>query len=248
VAPAGLAWSTADDMGRYLITLLQNGVGPDGNRIVSAENLHATWQPQVAVTATSDYGLGWFVDDYHGLRLIHHGGNTLGFSSDLAFLPDEGIGIVVLANAQAANAFTEGMRNRLLELLYGLSALYDEQIDYALEQSESTYAALMAQIADVPSDLAAETAGLYISDVLGPVTLSIEDDELILDAGEFRTRLKLAIGDVNGTDVTFVAADPPIPGTPFQLRNDGQQLILELETDAYTFERVDDAAATPVAA
>ncbi|MCC6790998.1 MAG: beta-lactamase family protein, partial [Thermomicrobiales bacterium] len=39
VAPAGLAWSTANDMARYLITLLQEGVGPDGNRVVSAENL-----------------------------------------------------------------------------------------------------------------------------------------------------------------------------------------------------------------
>lgn len=247
VAPAGLVWSSANDMARYLITVLQDGVGPDGNRVVSAKNLEETWKPQVAFAADISYGLGWFVEDYDGLRLIRHAGNTLGFTSELAFLPDTGIGIVVLANGQAANAFTEGMRYRLLELLFDQPAEYDKQIDFFLDQSDETYRSLIAQIADVPLEQAKDVVGRYVSDVLGPVTLSIEGDELMLDAGEFRTRLKMAIGSATGDEVTLIVADPPIPGTPLLLRNNGDELVLELETDTYIFEREAGDQASQVA-
>jgi hypothetical protein len=75
-------------MARYLQTELALGVAPDGTRVVSEENLRTTWEPQVPVSANTDYGLGWLVEDYKGLTLIHHGGNTFGFTSDLAFLPN----------------------------------------------------------------------------------------------------------------------------------------------------------------
>ncbi|MBC8099433.1 MAG: beta-lactamase family protein, partial [Armatimonadetes bacterium] len=82
VAPAGSLWSSANDMARYLITQLNRGVTPEGERIVSAENLELTWEPQVSVSSETSYGLGWLVEDYDGLQLIHHGGNTFGFTSD----------------------------------------------------------------------------------------------------------------------------------------------------------------------
>jgi CubicO group peptidase (beta-lactamase class C family) len=63
--------------------------------------------PQVPVSATISYGLGWFVEDWKGQRLIHHGGNTFGFTSELAFLPEVGSGIVILTNAGRANDFVQ---------------------------------------------------------------------------------------------------------------------------------------------
>src|SRR5690606_37785627 len=94
------------------------GVAPDGIQVVCAENLATTWEPQVPISANSSYGLGWFVDEYKGQLMIQHGGNTLGFSSDLAFLPHAGIGISVLTNAQISDAFNEAVRFRLLELVF----------------------------------------------------------------------------------------------------------------------------------
>src|SRR5690606_6359249 len=85
VAPAGAAWSNVMDMARYLITELNQGVTPDGTRVVSEENLNVTWEPQVPVSAEASYGLGWFVGNYKGQPLRYHGGNTLGFTADLAF-------------------------------------------------------------------------------------------------------------------------------------------------------------------
>ncbi|HEU5249667.1 MAG TPA: serine hydrolase domain-containing protein, partial [Thermoanaerobaculia bacterium] len=48
-APAGAEWSTARDVARYLITQLNRGVAPEGKRVASAENLTATWQPQIEI-------------------------------------------------------------------------------------------------------------------------------------------------------------------------------------------------------
>src|SRR5690606_24038853 len=48
IAPAGGLWSNVEDMGRYVITALNQGVTPEGERIVSEENLMVTWMPQVS--------------------------------------------------------------------------------------------------------------------------------------------------------------------------------------------------------
>jgi CubicO group peptidase (beta-lactamase class C family) len=58
IGPAGVAWSTVGDMAQYAITMLNRGVAPDGEQLVSEENLLETWQPQVAVSADASYGLG----------------------------------------------------------------------------------------------------------------------------------------------------------------------------------------------
>ena len=58
------------------------------------------------------------ISDYFGLPLISHGGNTLGFTSELMFLPDSGIGIAVLTNARASNVFNQAVAFRALELMF----------------------------------------------------------------------------------------------------------------------------------
>ncbi|MBK8058486.1 MAG: serine hydrolase [Gemmatimonadetes bacterium] len=44
------------------------------------------------------YGMGLFLNNYRGHRLVHHGGNIDGFSAELNFLPSDSIGVVVLTN------------------------------------------------------------------------------------------------------------------------------------------------------
>ncbi len=250
VAPAGLVWSTANDMGRYLITEIGDGVGPDGNRVVSKENLEETWIPQVAVDGVTSYGLGWFVAEYKGLPLLNHGGNTFGFTSDLAFLPDQGIGIATLANGQGSNVFNEGVREYFFELIYGLPHEYDTQIDYFLDETEKGYAEFIDQIELLPAEIAKSAVGTYESEILGVMSLSMVDDALVLDTGEFQTRLLLQKGSDTENSAVLVAADPPIPGTPFSLSisDTGERKVeLVFGTDTYTFEEISPFA-TPIAA
>lgn len=136
MAPAGGVWSNALDMARYAITELQKGISPDGRRVVSEENLMVTWKPQVAISADLSYGLGWMVGKYKGLQLLEHGGNTFGFTSDLAFLPEAQLGVVVLANGQGTTLFNEAVRHRLFELAFDLPKEYDTSADFARQRLE----------------------------------------------------------------------------------------------------------------
>src|SRR6266545_6044653 len=117
IAPAGGSWSNVQDLARYLMTQLNQGVAPDGRRVVSADNLKVTWQPQVQIAPNASYALGWAVTAYKGARLLQHGGGTNGFTSNLAYLPDAGLGIAVLTNAQS-NSVPTAAFVRVLELVY----------------------------------------------------------------------------------------------------------------------------------
>ena len=176
VAPAGSHWSTARDMARYLLTQLNAGVSPDGTRIVSTENLYATWEPQVPISALESYGLGWMTGEYKGSRVIHHGGNTLGFTSDFAFLPEAGVGIVVLANTQGSNTLDAfAVRTRLFELLYGLESEVEEGIDFLLTQMEMYLAELHSVMQDhLDADTVLPFLGRYTNDALGEITIRLK--------------------------------------------------------------------------
>jgi len=49
----------------------------------------------------SAYGLGWFLEDFHGFKMIQHGGGLPGMTSLNAMLPELGLGVVIYTNQQA---------------------------------------------------------------------------------------------------------------------------------------------------
>lgn len=104
IASAGTARMSARDVGRFLITMLSGGIAPNGSRAISAENLAETWSEQISVEPfphmeQDGYGMGWHTATYQGVTLVTHNGGIGGFSSEMAFIPGAGTGIVVLANA-----------------------------------------------------------------------------------------------------------------------------------------------------
>jgi CubicO group peptidase (beta-lactamase class C family) len=239
IAPAGASWSNASDMARYLITELNQGLSPDGVRVVSSENLKVTWQPQVAVDANSSYGLGWFVEKYKGLQLLEHGGNTLGFTSDLAFLPQADLGIVVLANAQGSNIFNQAVRNRLFELAYGLPVEHDARFAYALDAQRKAVQDVKTELGQgFDAGAVAPYLGAFTNEALGDITLSIKDGKLTLDAGEFTGELRVHV-DESGK-ISYVFFDGPLASLPFEFKQDGAGkpiIVLVQPPDTYEFTR-----------
>lgn len=243
IAPAGGHWSTVLDMARYLITELNQGVTPDGNRVVSAENLAETWVPQVAILADTSYGLGWMISDYKDLQLIAHGGNTLGFTSDLAFLPEADIGISVLTNGRATNLFNEAVRFRLLEMIYDQAPEMDAQVAFAQERTEQTYQDLAADLGDAVDPAAVEThLGRYTNPALGEITLALIEGEFILDIGEFQAVL-LPYEDEDAEAGQYLAYTAPLAGIPIQLQeNEAGDPIVVVGggVTEYTFDRLEE--------
>lgn len=242
-APAGGHWSTAEDMARYLVMQLRNGVGPDGNRIVSEENLLVTREPQIPVTADVSYGLGWFVGEYKGLPLVEHSGNTLGFTSDFAFLPETGIGVVILTNAQGTNAVSGSIRNRLFDLLLGdVNEERDAQeLAYVIQGIQEVLQRPENLQDTIDVEMVQPYIQTYTNDALGAVIVELVDDRLYLDTGEFRTELLPLVTEDNDNPQTvdaYILLDPPFLGyvIRFVTSEDGSiNLILGEGVTQYTF-------------
>lgn len=218
VAPAGAHWSTLEDMTRYLLTELALGVAPDGTRVISESNLRERWQPQVAVSADTDYGLGWLISDYKGLQLIHHGGNTLGFTSSFGFLPAVDLGIIVLSNGQGTNYFNESVSARLLELLFDQEPAAAAAMQFTYEQLQRQFAETSRLRDAVAVDTVEPYLGTFTNPALGSLTLRLEGDALIADAGEFAVPLlPLEEEDNPAALAGYVATAAPITGLLFKL-------------------------------
>jgi erythromycin esterase-like protein/CubicO group peptidase (beta-lactamase class C family) len=247
VAPAGGSWSNVQDLGRYLITQLKEGVAPDGRRVVSANNLKLTWQPQVQAAPNAWYALGWGVGTYKGAHLLNHGGGTSGFTSDLTFLPDANLGIAILSNVQNNTTFIGAVRSRVLELAYGLPMKADASYAQRTAQAQQ---AIRDQLAQFPPhlDLAAVAPyqGVYTNPELGEVMLALKDEKFVLDTGTFTTELRSA------GKGTYLFWDSPLVGLQVKLTQDaarrlGLQLISEEadQSGTYTFTPAPPTAAVP---
>ena len=242
LAPAGTHWSTAEDMARYLITELSAGVTPDGERVVSEESLRVTWEPQVPLSATESYGLGWFVGEYKGLEVLHHGGNTLGFTSEFTFIPEADIGIVVLTNAQGSNAFNSAVKTRLFELLFEQPSETVAQTEFVITQTETAKAEAREQLQDRVDPQEVEPyLGTYTNESLGEITLEMDGEQLVMDVGEFRTEIRPKLNRAGEFD-TYVTYGVPLTGLPiaFEMNEAGTPTVVVGQgAISYTFERAE---------
>jgi beta-lactamase class C len=65
------------------------------------------------------YATGWRVFDFQGIRAVHHGGGVRGYRSEMVFVPDANIGVIVMFNAETklANevvpAFLDNLRRKI---------------------------------------------------------------------------------------------------------------------------------------
>jgi len=100
--PAGYAWSTPREMVRWALVL-----GTDSEGVLSPESAFEMQEPQVSLDMQPwvHYGYGIFVTDYRDtedeeqiVTVYDHGGNTVGYSSQLYWVPERGFVVSILAN------------------------------------------------------------------------------------------------------------------------------------------------------
>jgi CubicO group peptidase (beta-lactamase class C family) len=104
VAPAGSINSSARDMAQWLKFVLGGGI-VNGKRLISEEAYNEWTKPQMKISPDGkfSYGLGWFIRDWKGKKVLEHGGNIDGFNSEVAMIPEEHLGFVLLTNVSASN-------------------------------------------------------------------------------------------------------------------------------------------------
>ncbi|MGW1767374.1 serine hydrolase [Streptomyces sp. NPDC002073] len=214
-APAGGASSTARDMARWLRLQLSAGT-LDGERIVDADQLLRTHQPQSVLHPsttpagrTGFYGLGWNVsyDELGRLRLSHSGAFALGANTSVTMLPVEKLGIVVLTNAAptglpdavALDFFDTAQYGKPRADWMALSAaVYAQQLDGG--RSPTDYARPPADAAPAREDAA--YTGAYENPYYGRLTVTRSPDGLVLLLGPKPMRFPLTHYD--GDTFSFV--------------------------------------------
>lgn len=110
--PAGYIISSASDMGRYLQVYLNNG-----KNIISGKSIHSMFFNKVRVIDDVYYGMGWGSLDNYSEPVIYHGGLVENYSSVMYLLPDSGIGICLLTNANDYLVANNIMSQVYLEIL-----------------------------------------------------------------------------------------------------------------------------------
>ena len=77
--PAGAAWSTVNDLLKYVQMEIDRGVLPDGKRYIGEAALLQRREPQVAIGADAYYAMALMANRSDGVTVIDHGGDLGGF-------------------------------------------------------------------------------------------------------------------------------------------------------------------------
>jgi CubicO group peptidase (beta-lactamase class C family) len=104
--PSGGLWSNVQDLLRFAAHHL-GGPGP-----LSRESIQEMQQPQIAAPGGS-YGMGWFLRQSGGRRIVEHPGSVAGFESLLLLVPDERFGFAALSNSSRGSAAIRDLLERL---------------------------------------------------------------------------------------------------------------------------------------
>ncbi|MEX2283095.1 MAG: serine hydrolase [Gemmatimonadota bacterium] len=200
VAPAGSINSNVLDMAQWLRLQLGNGLHA-GKTIFKPATAREMHQPNIIIrseartdsllpeTHLRAYGLGWFLEDYRGRKIVHHGGNIDGMSALVWMVPEEKLGLVILTNMNATS-LPAALAHRITDLFLG-----DARRDWSAEYLAFTKAAQAraaatpnaverARVSGTKPTLALDKyAGTYTNELYGNVEVTLDNGRLVLKSG-----------------------------------------------------------------
>ena len=225
-AAAGIS-SSASDMARWLTMLLECARGKEASAgrtcLLKPESIQRMWSSQT-VLGTPDpplgleplkanfaaYGLGFGLRDYRGRKIVSHIGGLPGYVSQVALVPEERLGLVVLTNQEETGAF-EAVTYRIFDEYLGapvppvdwVAAFHNRAADERNRAEAAVAKAATARDAGSrPSLPLTRYAGRYRDPWYGDATIAEEAGRLVLTM----TRTPRMIADLeHWQQDTFVA-------------------------------------------
>jgi len=199
--PAGSINSSAAEMSRWVMMQLNHGKIPGSEeRIFTEKDSREMWMQQTVIRVgeggaeelktlrphLSGYGLGWFVRDYRGRKLVGHSGGVAGFVSHVEMVPEENLGVIILTNAEEDNAY-ESILYHILDSYLGGStqdyiAAFKTVEDRENKEAEETMRkAQQGRAANSKPSLPPEKyTGDYTDPWYGTVNIKQEGGQLVL--------------------------------------------------------------------
>ena len=188
--------SSVADLSKWI--RLQLGRGKfEGKQIFSEAQSWQMWQPNIMIPVSdasmrnnptkhfNSYGMGWFLFDYHGRKIMNHSGGLDGMLSYTVLVPEENTGFVVLTNSESP-AFAI-MMNKIMDVMLG-APKHDWNADavkqVAAAKANDVEEAKKVDAARVPNTkptlTTAAYAGTYSSQMYGDVTVGEENGKLVM--------------------------------------------------------------------
>ncbi|MBC7883046.1 MAG: beta-lactamase family protein [Anaerolineae bacterium] len=212
--PAGAAWSNANDMLRYISMELAEGMLPDGKRYIAKEPLLERRVPQVPIGKDDTYGMGLVVNNKYGIPVVHHGGDMIGYHSDMIWLPEQKVGAVILTNADPGWILRGLFRRKLLEVLFDGQ---DEANGDLTAAGKTFFDQISAErkLLTIPADpgLSSQLATRYANKDLGEIVVSHPGSTTVFDFGEWKS--EVASRKNPDGSVSFLTTAPGGQGSEF---------------------------------
>ncbi|MBI4918275.1 MAG: serine hydrolase [Acidobacteria bacterium] len=199
MAPAGAIVSNVEDMSHWLIALM-NGGEYAGTQVVPTDVLKATLQPAIALPNAMGetrgfweilnpvYGMGRWTASYRGHQVTYHGGDIDGFHSQVSFMPQEKIGVVVFVIGDHCASLYNTVTWNVYERLLGMSQTpwSERMLEIRLKgkkaNAEARAKAGAEKVAGTsPSHPLADYAGTFDHPAYGALAIGTKGAELTFD-------------------------------------------------------------------
>lgn len=212
LGPAGSVTSSVDDMSKWIIMQLANGKY-NGKQIVSPLIIQKTRFPNTIVSKEQTYGLGWFMEDANGKKVVEHDGGANGFLSKTVLVPDENTGFVILTNSDA-QYFFEALGKTLIREITG-QKYYDYSTFYYTGFSMSSKAE-WSKIDELKKKAASyktrqedykKLEGTYSNKVYGKITI-VAKEKFAEVSFEFHPQYKAKLQFVSNDNLMVEYNDP----------------------------------------
>jgi CubicO group peptidase (beta-lactamase class C family) len=202
LAPAGAMTSTASDLSRYMIMLLDGGKY-DGREVLKKDSINEMFTPSmvgkpgfaelppISEDTGFNYGLAWGIYYWKNHKILEKGGALDGMRSVIVLVPETGLGIAVLANMNLT-VLPEAVRAYVLEQYLG-KAGYHMQAE--IKRRSKKIEAMIGPAAIVKpenpkpasKELSAYT-GTYENELYGKLEVVKDGDKLTVEAGPAKYR------------------------------------------------------------
>ncbi len=189
--PSGGINSSASEMVDWLRLQLNKGQFKN-QQIISSSSCYVIQNPYVLIYYTDEKNraplvfsaLGWNFQPYLGHQLLTKGGIIDGFSGYISYMPQEKIGIVILANNRSAYGLTQYLSYYIYDRLLNLKEfawdkiIGDEKPKY--RESSGTSGSSKTKPENMPHP-PEKYVGSYEHEAYGKAAVSVENGELKLN-------------------------------------------------------------------
>lgn len=235
--PAGAAWSTVNDLLKYVRMEIDRGLLPDGGRYIGEAALLQRREPQIALGVDRDYAMALMVDKSDGVAVIDHGGDMGGFHSNMMWWPEQKVGAVILTNADEGVYLRGPLKRRLMELMFDGEPQAEATVAASAKANREGFDAFR-KLLQWPADAQA-VAGLasrYRNDALGDLMVTRRDGQARFDVGSFGSGV--ATQPQPDGSLAFVTIDPVAYGFAFvRADKDGvRRLVVRDGQHEYVFD------------